>query len=80
VRAMSVTCLGHEFARDVTFADDRQFERSADRMFFVFRPTTMGRCTLADALAQFGTATEEIRVTDDAILLVFDRDISGNLR
>jgi hypothetical protein len=80
IRVMSVTCLGHEFARDVTFADDRQFERSADRMFFVFRPTTMGTCTLDDARTQFGTATEEVRVTDDAIVVVFDHDISGNLR
>jgi hypothetical protein len=80
VRALSVTCLGHEYARDVTFADDRQFERSADRMFFVFRPTTMGTCTLDDARTQFGTATEEVRITDDAIMLVFDHDISGSLR
>jgi hypothetical protein len=80
IRAMSVTCLGHEFARDVTFADDRQFERSADRMFFVFRPTTMGTCTLDDVRSQFGTVTEEVRVTDDAIVLVFDHDISNSLR
>ncbi len=80
VRAMSVTCLGHEFARDVTFADERQFERAADRMFFVFRPTTVGTCSLDDARSQFGATKEEVRVTDDAIVLVFDHDISGNLR
>jgi hypothetical protein len=80
IRAMSVTCLGHEFARDVTFADDRQFERSADRMFFVFRPTTMGTCTLDDVRSQFGPVADEVRVTDDAIVLIFDRDISSNLR
>jgi hypothetical protein len=80
IRAMSVTCLGHEFARDVTFADDRQFERSADRMFFVFRPTTMGTCTLDDVRSQFGAVTEEVRVTDDAVVLVFDHDISNSLR
>jgi hypothetical protein len=80
IRAMSVTCLGHEFARDVTFADDRQFERSADRMFFVFRPTTMGSCTLDDVRSQFGPVADEVRVTDDAIVLIFDRDISSNLR
>ncbi len=80
IRAMSVTCLGHEFARDVTFADDRQFERSSDHMFFVFRPTTMGTCTLYDVRTQFGSAAEEVRVTDDAIVLLFDHDISGSLR
>lgn len=80
IRAMSVTCVGHEFAKDVTFADDRQFERSADGMFFVFRPTTMGTCTLDDARQQFGVETEEVRVTDDAIVLTFDHDISSSLR
>jgi hypothetical protein len=49
-------------------------------MFFVFRPTTMGTCTLEDARTQFGAATEEVRVTDDAIVLVFDHDISNTLR
>jgi hypothetical protein len=80
VRALSISCIGHQFARDVTFADDRQFERSADRMFFVFRPTTMGTCTLDDVRTQFGATTEQVRVTDDAIVLVFDHDISANLR
>jgi hypothetical protein len=80
VRALSVTCHGHEFARDVTFADDRQFERSADRMFFVYRPTTMGTCTIDDVRNQFGTPTGEVPVSDDAIVLTFDHDISGSLR
>jgi hypothetical protein len=80
VRALSVTCHGHEFARDVTFADDRQFERSDDRMFFIYRPTTMGTCTLADVRTQFGAATEEVGVTDDAMVLVFDHDISNSVR
>jgi hypothetical protein len=80
IRALSVTCHGHEFARDVTFADDRQFERSADRMFFVYRPTTMGTCTIDDVRKQFGDATSELPVSDDAIVLLFDHDISGNLR
>jgi hypothetical protein len=80
VRALSVTCHGHEFARDVTFADDRQFERSADRMFFVYRPTTMGTCSVGDVRKQFGAPTGEVPVSDDAIVLLFDHDISGNLR
>jgi hypothetical protein len=80
VRALSVTCHGHEFARDVTFADDRQFERSDDRMFFIFRPTTMGTCSVEDVRTQFGVATGEVPVSDDAIVLLFDHDISGNLR
>ena len=80
VRALSVTCHGHEFARDVTFADDRQFERSAIRMFFIYRPTTMGTCSIEDVRTQFGDFTNEVRVSDDAIVLLFDHDISGNLR
>ena len=80
VRALSVTCRGHDFARDVTFADDRQFERAADRMFFVFRPTAMGTCTLDDVRSQFGDSTDVVHVSDDAIVLVFDHDISGKLR
>jgi hypothetical protein len=80
VRAMSVTCLGHEFVRDVTFADDRQFERSANRMFFIFRPTTMGTCTIDDVRTQFGEFTSQLAVSDDAIVLLFDHDISANLR
>ena len=80
VRALSVTCHGHEFARDVTFADDRQFERSAGRMFFIYRPTTMGTCTIEDVRQQFGAETGEVPVGDDAIVLLFDHDISGSLR
>jgi hypothetical protein len=40
----------------------------------------MGTCTIDDVRKQFGDATSEVPVSDDAIVLLFDHDISGNLR
>jgi hypothetical protein len=80
IRALSVGCSDHVYLHDPIFTDDRQYERSAPRMFFLYRPKEMMPCTVGDVETQFGTPDETVDITDDAILLVYERDIRESLR